>query len=162
VRALGRVQDGRVHVAFAGIGPLMGRVQKQAVEMGLQRKTHFLGYRQDVPALIRASRGVLSASTAEGMPRSVLESLSLEVPAIGTDVRGTRELLERGCGILVPLGDAQALADAMSWMVTHPEECAEMGRAGRLKVQAGCELRNVLQTQMGVFREALDQAEQAR
>jgi len=162
VRALAKVRDDRVHVAFAGIGPLLGQVQKQAAGIGLQRRAHFLGYRHDVPALIRASRAVLSASTAEGMPRCVLESLALEVPAIGTTVRGTSELLQGGCGILVPLGDAQALADAMHWMAAHPGECAAMGRVGRQKVLGGFDLRNVLRTQMGVFREALNQAEQAR
>jgi glycosyltransferase involved in cell wall biosynthesis len=162
LRALARVQDDRVHVAFAGIGPLMGQVQKQVLGLGLQRRAHFLGYRQDVPALIRASRAVLSASTAEGMPGCVLESLALEVPAIGTAVRGTSEVLEGGCGILVPSGNAQALANAMRWMVAHSAECAAMGRVGRQKVQGGFDLRNVLRTQTGVFREALDQAEQAR
>jgi glycosyltransferase involved in cell wall biosynthesis len=142
-------------VAFAGAGGLMNQVQVTAATLGIDSQTHFLGYRQDVATLIRASLATLLTSEAEGVPKSVMESLALEVPAIGTDVRGTRELLKDGCGILVPLGDVQALAEAMRWMITHPDEAAAMGRRGRRKMQGRYELRNALETQEAVYREAL-------
>jgi glycosyltransferase involved in cell wall biosynthesis len=155
LHALARLGDSRVHVAFAGAGGLMNQVQVTAATLGIDSQTHFLGYRQDVPTLIRASLATLLTSEAEGVPKSVMESLALEVPAIGTDVRGTRELLEDGCGILVPLGDVQALAEAMRWMITHPGEAAAMGRRGRCRMQGRYELRNALEAQEAVYREAL-------
>jgi glycosyltransferase involved in cell wall biosynthesis len=155
LRALALLQDERVHVAFAGTGRLLARTQKLAARMGLQRQTHFLGYRQDIPALIRASRAVVLVSAAEGVPKSLMESLALEVPAIGADVRGTKELVADGCGLLVPLGDAQALALAMCWMSEHPGEASAMGRNGRQRVLGQYELRNVLCAQESVYMEAV-------
>jgi len=155
LRAVASLQDPRVHLAFAGAGPLLAQAQELAARIGIQRQVHFLGYRQDIPLLIRASRAIVLASTAEGVPKSVMESLALEVPAIGTDVRGTHELLAGGCGILVPVGDVQALARAMGWMIRHPEEAAAMGRKGRQLVAGSYELHNVLRVQEQVFAEAL-------
>ncbi len=155
LHALARLADSRVHVAFAGAGGLMNQAKVTAVTLGIGSQTHFLGYRQDIPTLIRASLATLLPSEAEGVPKSIMESLALEVPAIGTDVRGTRELLEDGCGILVPLGDVHALAEAMRWMIMHPDEAAAMGRRGRCKMQGRYELQHALEAQEAVYREAL-------
>ena len=158
--ALALLDDAHVHVAFAGSGCHMSRVQQMGGRLGLQSVTHFLGYRRDVAALLLASRASILASSTEGVPKSVMESLALQVPAIGTDVRGTRELLQDGCGIVVPLGDAPALAGAMRWMADHAQEAAAMGRAGRQKILERYDLQRVLQAQLAMFREAL--ASQAR
>jgi glycosyltransferase involved in cell wall biosynthesis len=155
VRALALLADRGVHVAFAGDGSLRDQVQALSTSLGVERLTHFLGYRQDVPVLLRAARASVLSSEAEGVPKSIMESLSMEVPAIGTNVRGTRELLEDGCGLLVPLGDAAALAGAMRWMVEHRKEAAEMGRKGRKKMQGPYELQNTLRVQGEVYRKLL-------
>ena len=65
-------------------------------------------------------------------------------------------MLEDGCGILVALGDVRALAGAMQWMIAHRDEAAAMGQRGRCKVQGRYELRNALEAQEAVYREALD------
>jgi glycosyltransferase involved in cell wall biosynthesis len=155
LRALARLADPKVHLAFAGIGRLMDPTQTTAAALGLGSQTHFLGYRTDIPTLIRASRATILPSSAEGVPACVRESLAMEVPAIGTDVRGTHELLEDGCGILVPSGDVQALAEAMRWMVEHPDEALGMGRKGRQKMPGRYELRHVLQQTEALYREVL-------
>ncbi|KPL23893.1 MAG: hypothetical protein AMJ93_03680 [Anaerolineae bacterium SM23_84] len=156
LRALARLQDPRVHVAFAGLGSLMQQMRAYGQDLNIAGQVHFLGYRRDVPALIRASLTTVLPSEAEGLPRTVMESLALEVPVIGTDIRGTRELLEDGCGILVPVGDVQALTEAMRWMITHPDEAAAMGRRGRRKVQGPYELRNALKATEILYQEVLN------
>jgi glycosyltransferase involved in cell wall biosynthesis len=155
LRALARLEDPRVHVAFAGIGRLMDRARSIASELGVNGRTHFLGYRSDVPVLIRASRSTVLTSEAEGVPKSLMESLSLEVPAIGTQVRGTQELLQDGCGLLVPLGDLGALAGAMRWMAEHAAEAVAMGRKGRRKILEIYDLRRALDLKKSVYVEAL-------
>lgn len=155
VRALALLADPKIHLAFAGTGRLMAQTQAMANDLGLKEHTHFLGYRTDIPRLIRASRATILPSSAEGVPACVRESLALEVPVIGTRVRGTHELLEDGCGILVPLGDIHALAEAMRWMVEHPAEALAMGQRGRRKMLGRYELEQVLQQTEALYREAL-------
>lgn len=119
------------HLAFAGSGPREQACRELAAELGLSGRVHFLGYRNDIPALIRASVATLLPSEREGLPRSIMESLSLETPVIGAATRGTTDLLARGAGLLFQVGDIAGLAGAMAWVIAHPALAAEMGRRGR-------------------------------
>ena len=161
LQALARLEDSRIHVAFAGAGRLMDQARSIASNLGVKGRTHFLGYRSDVSVLIRAARATILTSEAEGVPKSLMESLCLEVPAIGTEVRGTRELLKDGSGLLVPLADLDALAEAMHWMAAHPNEAEAMGRKGRRKMLEVYDLRRTLELQRAVYLEALGLSEKA-
>jgi glycosyltransferase involved in cell wall biosynthesis len=154
LQALGQLNDRRVHLAFAGDGRLQGRMEAYAQRLGVAERAHFLGFRSDIPVLIAAAQATLLPSAGEGLPRSVLESLALEVPVIGTDIRGTRELLLGGCGILVPVGDVPALTEAMRWVVQFPDRAAAMGRVGRRKVLARYDLAHALEAQHAIYHEA--------
>ena len=135
LKALARLGRSEVHLAFAGTGPLMEQMQLLASDLGIQSQVHFLSYRQDVPALIRASAATLLASEREGLPRSVMESLCLEIPVIGTQTRGIRDLLEGDCGLIVKLADVEELAQAMARILDRPEEAKMMGKRGRERMK---------------------------
>jgi glycosyltransferase involved in cell wall biosynthesis len=144
-----------VQLALTSDGPLREETGLLVERLGLSDRVHFLGYRKDFQAMLRASRAMVLPSIREGLPRSVMDALSLEAPVIGYRIRGTSELLEGGCGILCPPGDVSALAEAMVWMVEHPEESAEMGRAGRRKMRGDYELSNILRMHEELYAEAL-------
>ena len=129
--AFARLGRPDVWLALAGTGPLVDEMKRRAAELGVADRVRFLGVRRDIPALVRASVAVLLPSEREGLPRSAMESMSLGVPVIGSRIRGTADLLEGGCGLLVPVGDSAALADALARILDHPEEAREMARRGR-------------------------------
>jgi lipopolysaccharide/colanic/teichoic acid biosynthesis glycosyltransferase/glycosyltransferase involved in cell wall biosynthesis len=155
IEALARLRDPRAHLALAGDGPLLETVRAQAARRGVAERVHFLGFRRDVPALVRASDAVVLVSQQEGLPRSVLEALCLKRPVIGSDIRGTRELLEDGAGWLVPVGDADALARAMSEVTASPEKARARGRRGRLKVMEGYDQASILQSHEELYTRVL-------
>lgn len=130
VRAFARIRSG-AHLVLAGEGPLLEPMRRLARKIGVEDRVHFLGYRRDVPALIHSSTALVLASTQEGLPTCVLEAQCLGTPVIGSDIRGTRDLLQDGCGLLVPLGDVDRLAEAMEWVLTHPAEAAHMAESAR-------------------------------
>lgn len=134
--AFARLERKDAHLACAGIGPLQREIEQQIADLGLGGRVHMLGYRRDIPALIRASVATLLPSEREGLPRAIMESLSLEVPAIGTEIRGVKDLIEGGCGILTPVGDPPAMTRAMSYILEHPQEARAMGRKGRERMAA--------------------------
>jgi glycosyltransferase involved in cell wall biosynthesis len=71
-------------------------------------------------------------SHREGFPRSPMEASAMSVPSITTDIRGCREAVEHNQnGLLVPLGDVPALAQAMVDLLSNPQRSGEMGRSGR-------------------------------
>ncbi|MBW4543448.1 MAG: glycosyltransferase [Symplocastrum torsivum CPER-KK1] len=155
LRAFARLAHSEAHLAFAGEGPLLEEMQHLASKLGIQHQVHFLGFRQDVPVLIRASVATLLSSSQEGLPRSVMESMSLEIPVIGTEIRGTRDLLEGGYGILVKVGDVEGLTQAMAWVLDHPKEAQATGRRGRERI-THYELQLILKLHETLYAEALD------
>jgi len=153
LRAFARLARPQAHLAFAGDGPLIEEMQHLASELGVENQVHFLGFRRDISALMRASVATLLPSEQEGLPRSVMESLCLEIPAIGTEIRGTRDLLEGGCGLLVKVGDVEGLAQAMAWILDHPEDAQVMGKRGRERM-AAYNLQHILELHETLYAEA--------
>ena len=105
-------------------------------QYGLQDRMQFLGMRDDIPELMAAMDIVVLASYAEGIPRVLLEAAAMGKAAIGTNVRGTREVIVDGeTGYLVPVRNAPALADAISRLAADPALRHEMGRAARRRAE---------------------------
>lgn len=155
IRAFGKMANERAHLLLAGNGPLVPTMRELASSLGLENRVHFLGFRDDIPTLMRASRAVLLVSAQEGLPRSVMEALCLEVPVIGTNVRGTKDLLDSEHGILVELGDVDGIARALDWAAAHPDRCQEMGRRGR-RAMRSYDVRNIIAEHEALYAEALE------
>ena len=98
---------------LAGDGPLEGEVKELSTSLGIQQQVKFLGFRRDIPELVRGATALVLASTHEGLPRSVMEAMCLGTPVIGSDIRGTQDLLRDDAGLLFPVGDVEALTTAM-------------------------------------------------
>jgi glycosyltransferase involved in cell wall biosynthesis len=105
-----------VEIVLAGAGRLEAQLKSLATELGVQGSVQFLGARNDVPELLGTSDVfVLSTTAQEGRPGVVLEALAAGLPIIASDVDPLREVLENGrWGILVPAGDPEALAEALT------------------------------------------------
>jgi glycosyltransferase involved in cell wall biosynthesis len=126
--------DACIHVAFAGIGKIEQEIRLLAEQLSLKHRVHFLGFRRDIPVLICASRAVLLPSEREGLPRSLLEAMSLGVPIIGSDIRGITELAEERCGLLHDMGNPIQIAQAISLLAKDNSLAQEMGNNARQKV----------------------------
>lgn len=99
----------------------------------------YVGFTRDVAAVWRhADIFVLPARSREGMPRALLEAAASGRAAIVTDVPGCRYFVRDGeQGLVVPPGDAIALADALERLALDPELRARLGAAARAKILAG-------------------------
>lgn len=153
LKAFALLNRPQAHLAFAGDGRQLAEMQQLASELGIQKQVHFLGRRRDIPVLMRASVATILASSQEGLPNCIMESLCMEIPAIGTAIRGTRDLLENGNGLLVQLGDIQSLSSAMAWILDHPTEAQEMGKRGRIDMN-NYGVSRILKLYEDLYREA--------
>ena len=125
---LQRRPDVRCRLAgFIDVGP--DGVRQSELDGWIRDGIEYLGNLSDVrPAIAEASVFVLP-SYREGTPRSVLEAMAMGRPIITTDVAGCRETVVHGTnGLLVPVKDAVALAEAMEELADRPDVRAEMGR----------------------------------
>lgn len=143
-----------VHLAFAGNGPLEKQSREFAAQSSASGRIHFLGVRNDIPALLAAAQALVLPSLQEGLPRCILEAMCAGLPAIGSAIRGTSDLLGEGAGILFPAGNVEALVEAMLWMAQHRSEAAAMGKRGREQAKR-YDSAEILSLHEQLYREAL-------
>lgn len=155
IRAFSKVVHPQAQLVLAGSGPLFEPMKQLAVSLGVADRVHFLGLRDDVAALMKTSRAVILPSSQEGLPRCVLEALSMGVPVIGSRIRGTTELLECNAGLLVDLGNIDQLTQAMQAVIDDADAAVTMGRAGQRQSKA-YDLTNILRMHEELYEEALE------
>jgi glycosyltransferase involved in cell wall biosynthesis len=92
-------------------------------------------------------------SYREGMPRSIIEAMMMELPVVATDIRGSREEVVPGeTGLLVPTRDTAALTRALEIMIADPEKGRQMGVAGRRRALELYDERRVVARQIEIIR----------
>jgi glycosyltransferase involved in cell wall biosynthesis len=154
VAAFAGMQNRNAHMIFVGSGRNSEAVRTLAANSGAGDRIHFAGPQEDVRPCILAARAVILPSSQEGLPRSVMESLSCGVPVIGSDIRGTRDLLIDGGGSLYPCGDIDALAAHLDWYAANPDPAAEIGsQAGSRMGQY--DTRNIIRLHEDLYAAAM-------
>jgi glycosyltransferase involved in cell wall biosynthesis len=125
-------------LVLAGSGPGLAAAREHVAAAGLVPRVRILGPRADgVDLLALSDVVVLPSVAAEGLPIVILEALALGKPVVATRVGGIPEVIQDGeTGLLVPAGDPQALADAVSSLLADPARAAVMAARGREAVRA--------------------------
>ncbi|MGA3130160.1 MAG: glycosyltransferase [Terracidiphilus sp.] len=104
-----------------GTGPLETQLRQMAEGLGLSGRVRFAGFCPNVARWMQAADGFVLSSRYEGLPMVLLEAGACGLPAVATDVPGTREAIVNGeTGWLAPAGDADQLAAAMRWLMHMP------------------------------------------
>ena len=131
---------------IAGSGPLQNELLRLSKRHGLANRVRFLGFEPDVRRWMQAADGFVLTSRWEGLPMGLLEAAACALPAVATNVPGTREAIIDGqTGWLTPPGSVTALRDAMTGLMrTTPEERQAMGARARQRVIEQFSLESVL------------------
>ena len=126
--------DDRLRFVFAGDGPLRPAVETAAAGAG--SRLEYLGHRAEVLPLYHGADAVVIPSLAEGHPLTALEAMSCGLPVVASRAGGLLETVVDGeTGILVPPGEAEALAVAVRALAADRERARAMGLAGRRRVE---------------------------
>jgi len=129
-----RRDDAQAIARVAGRGLQLSEVRARARALGLGDAFEFVGfYTEPVgrSAFMLSLDVFVLPSLAEGTPNGIIEAMAHGLPVIATRVGGIPDLLDEDSGILVPPGDARALAEAMRRLASDPSLRAAMGRAAR-------------------------------
>jgi len=111
-----------------------------------------LGERSDVAALYAASHIAVLPSYREGLPKSLIEAAACARAVVTTDVPGCRDAIEPGeTGLLVPVRDAQALADAIARLAEDPALRQVMGAAGRALAEREFNIERVASIHVALY-----------
>lgn len=116
-----------VHLLFVGDGPLREELEAKVGEHRLQRRVHFAGQRDDVPAIMRAAFCLVLSSRWEGMPNVVLEAMAAGLPVIATRVEGIDDLIDEGrTGLTVAAESVDSLSAALTGYLDDPAAARDM------------------------------------
>lgn len=119
----------QARLLIAGDGDLLEDLRRQAARLGLSDRVVFAGHRTDVADVLGALDVFCISSLYEGTPLALFEAMAAGKPIVSTSVDGCREVLEDGVsGLLVPPGDAAALAAALDRAAADPGLRAALGR----------------------------------
>jgi glycosyltransferase involved in cell wall biosynthesis len=128
--------------------PLTERDVADAEQAGVE----FLGLRADVERIYAALDVYVLASHREGFPRSAMEAAACGVPVIATDIRGCRQVVDHErTGLLVPVRDAGALADAIGQLADRPDDRERMGAAGAAKALVDFDQQRVIDITLSAY-----------
>jgi glycosyltransferase involved in cell wall biosynthesis len=133
-------------------------VRDLAQQLGIAERMHFLGFRADLPLVLRALDVVMHSSRYEGMGRTVCEALLCGRPVAGTAVDGMREVIVSGVrgGILVPPGEPPTLANATLTLLRDPERARALAAAGGAWVEANLSAADMVRGIVDTYVRALE------
>lgn len=112
-----------------------------------------LGYRTDISRLFGAAHiVVLPSYYGEGLPKVLVEAAACGRPVITTDHPGCRDAIEPNVsGILIPVRNSEALADAIEQLVNDPELRRQMGQAGRELAERKFSIDDIVQQHLEIY-----------
>ena len=144
-----------LHVVIVGEGPEKAKLQQQVRNNpGLSSRVHFVGEVQDVPGWLSSFDVYALPSLAEGMSNTLLEAMSVGLPALATSVGGNAEVIQHGCsGLLFEPGDVTHLAELLMRMVSQPEWRRAVGEQARLRIENCFSLEKMLARYADLYRE---------
>lgn len=147
---------GRLRLVMVGGGPLQVECEAVLRDAGVSHLAWLPGERADVPDVMRALNCFVLPSLAEGISNTILEAMACGLPVVATAVGANAELVEHShTGLVVPAGDAEALARALLAMAQDPARAAAMGLAGRQRVEQRFSLQSMVEAYEGVYRRVL-------
>jgi glycosyltransferase involved in cell wall biosynthesis len=144
---------------IVGDGPLRSELEQCAERLGVSGDVSFLGARDDVYDLMSAFDVFALPSLHEGIPMVILEAMAVGVPIVASRVGGIPEILEDGRdALLVPAGDAGALAKGIETLASSPTLRAATVRAAREQVEAQFSIRVSAASTRDLYRSLIERA----
>jgi L-malate glycosyltransferase len=151
-----RIPDARMLIL--GDGELKDALQHQISSLGLDRHVTLTGFRADVIGILKSVDLVVMSSITEGLGSVILEAMACRRAVVGTRAGGIPEAIEdQLTGLLVPVKDEGALADALSTLLPDADRRRTMGAAGRARVEAEFSLDALVRATLAVYSRSAGQ-----
>jgi glycosyltransferase involved in cell wall biosynthesis len=146
--------DARLYLV--GDGPLRPTLERLTGELGLETWVRFVGIQRDVRPFFAACDLALLPSLREGLGLAAIEAMAAGRAVVASSTGGIPEVVAEGeTGLLVPPGDAQALAGAVISLLHNPERRRRMGAAGRQRALASFSLARAVSCLEALYEEFL-------
>ncbi len=154
---IGNVRDD-VHMVLVGDGPEREWLERFSRDLNVESKIHFLGHRQEIPAILPLCDAFCLASDFEGMSNSLMEAMAVGLPVLASDIPPNRELVVEGqTGYLISVGDRAAYARAALLLFERPERAERLGTAGRHRMAMEFSVPQMIAAYANIYREVISE-----
>lgn len=141
-----------VHFIWAGEGPLRETLEQKISSIGATEKITFLGHVEDVRSVLACSDILVVPSQEEGMPRCLLEAMSMSLPCVATNVGGTPEVIEQGIsGLLSDFGDIESFGNNLKRLVDSADLRRKLATAARKRIVSHFSIETVANKYVKLF-----------
>jgi glycosyltransferase involved in cell wall biosynthesis len=145
-----------LHLVIIGSGDRHDALLQQSELAGLRDAVHLLGHRDDIEACLAGMDLFVLPSLNEGMGRALIEAMAAGLPVIASRVGGIPAVISHErTGLLVPPGDASALAEALRRLLDRPEWAMQLGLAANRSVDSRYGSVSMVHAIESIFAEAL-------
>jgi glycosyltransferase involved in cell wall biosynthesis len=155
----------RAELVFVGGGPLRHVLEEMAEQWHIRDRVSFLGHveHDKIVQEMEKSNLLVIGSWMDTSPNVITEAQAVGLPVIGTAAGGIPEMIDEGRdGFIVPIDGSEAMAQCMELLLSDPQRCEEMGRAGRKKVRELNDPVRVAEKHVDFYREIIDAQRRAQ
>ncbi len=111
-----------------------------------------IGFHEDIPSLYSKSHIICLPSYREGFPKALMEAAAAGRAVITTDVPGCRDaIIPNKTGLLIPVKDSEALANAIEILIKNIEKRKAMGKAGRVLAEKEFKIENIVEEHLRIY-----------
>lgn len=148
-------------LTIAGDGPLYEDAVKFVEKNELIKNISLPGYCNDIESLLLNSECFINSSSSEALSFAILEAMEAGLPIIATNIGGNPDIVNEktNCGLLVPYGSNECLANAMTYITDNPKEAAVMAKNARKAVKEIFNVDNSIKTAYNIYLEAMEAKE---
>lgn len=161
VRALPRIKAAcpNIHVVILGRGDQQDTLEREADSLGVADRLHLVGFQENTRPWLNLMDCYVMPSESEGMPLSLLEAMSAQLPVVVTAVGGMPEVVtNEESGWLVPAHRPEALAKTIVHVLTHLSEARAVAVRGRARIEAKFSADAMARMYGTLYRQGLEQA----
>jgi glycosyltransferase involved in cell wall biosynthesis len=156
--ARGPARNPAARLLLAGAGELQASIEARLRELALETRVLLIGQRRDVADVAAASDAFVLTSRWEGNPLAVMEAMAAGLPVVATGVGAIPELIRHGIdGMLAAPGNAEKIAQAMTWLCEHAKEAGDMGAQGRARASERFDLAAMVRAYSELYDRVLDE-----
>jgi glycosyltransferase involved in cell wall biosynthesis len=159
LRAMAAMRDVNAELIVVSKPAPGGATEKLVAELGLGTRVQFVSglSEERLATLIASAEVAVVPSLYEGFSLPAVEAMASGTPLIASDVASLPEVVGRdgSCGVLVPAGDAEGFARAITDLLADPQRRAAMGAAGRARAVEKFSWRATAESTVACYREAI-------
>lgn len=142
-----------VHLLLPGKDSLNKKIHNKIIELKLEKNIHLLGFRKDIPNLLKISNIAISSSKQEGLPVNIMESMYLGLPIVATDCRGNRDLVKNEKnGYIINQGDSKTFIEKIEKIYKEQTDIKKLSENSKKEIEKYL-LKNVRKEMSDIYEE---------